>query len=80
MVEAALADKIAFSPAEAAAVSGLGINLIRSLCHRDASFPAFSSGKNILIPRREFIDWLKQQCELRVGMPEKILKRRGGRK
>ena len=76
MVEVALADKLALHPEEAAAISGLGVKLIRTLCHTDATFPAFSKGRHVLIPRRELMDWLKRQAELKVGMPEKIIAKR----
>ena len=76
MVEVALADKIAYLPEEASSVSGMSVKLIRLLCATDATFPAFNVGRRVLIPTREFADWLKRQAELKVGMPEHIKTRK----
>ena len=72
MIEAALADKIAYLPAEASSVSGMSVKLIRLLCATDATFPAFNVGRRVLIPKREFANWLQSQAEMKIGMPEHI--------
>lgn len=69
--------RITLKPAEAAALSGIGINKIRELA-KAPSFPAFRDGRKILIYKDLFLEWLKQQAIEKTGFsaPLKRWKRR----
>ena len=58
--------ELVISPAEAAKLSGIGINRLRELSKRQ-DFPAFRDGRKILILKAEFADWLRQQAVDKVG-------------
>ena len=58
--------RITLKPAEAASLSGIGINRLRELARRP-DFPAFRDGRKILIYKELFLEWLKQQAVEKVG-------------
>ncbi|WP_425057652.1 hypothetical protein SCACP_21720 [Sporomusa carbonis] len=64
--------KVALTPKEAAQISPFGENRIRQLCLSDPSFPAFKNGRDIIIPRKGFEEWLEKQASYRVGFPEPL--------
>ena len=70
-------EQLTIKTAEAAALSGIGINRLRELARRP-EFPAFRDGRKILIYKELFEEWLKQQAIEKVGFsaPLKRWKRR----
>lgn len=72
-------DKLALTPEEAAKLVPVGENTIREVAHTDPTFPAFNWGRGMVIPVREFQDWLGKQARSRMGFPEHN-RVKGGRK
>ena len=58
--------QLTISPAEAAQLSGIGINRLRELAKRP-DFPAFRDGRKILILKDLFTEWLRTQAEQKTG-------------
>mgnify|MGYP000907092395 CR=1 FL=1 len=71
-------DKIGLTPEEAAKLVPVSEHAIREVAHTDPTFPAFIWGRGMVIPLREFQDWLAQKARLRVGFPEHV--KRAGRR
>lgn len=54
-------EKILLTVKEFAAISGLGVNCVRSLVHVDG-FPALKNGRKYMIHRQAASEWLEQQA------------------
>ena len=65
--QTAIPFKLALTPKEAAELTPFGENRIRALCRSDPTFPAFLNGKDIVIPKKPFEDWLAEQAKNRMG-------------
>lgn len=65
-------NKLALTPKEAAQLSPFGENRIRELCRSDTTFPAFKNGKDFVIPKRAFEEWLARQAEYRMGLKQPL--------
>ena len=55
-------EKILLTVKEFAALSGLGVNCVRSLVHVDG-FPALKNGRKYMIHRRAASEWLEKQAK-----------------
>lgn len=55
-------EKILLTIKEFAALSGLGVNCVRSLVHVDG-FPALKNGRKYMIHRRAVSEWLEKQAK-----------------
>ena len=63
-----LQDRITVTVAEAAELTGIGINQIHEWVNTDDTFPVFCIGTKRVIEVQLLREWLKKRCKQRVGM------------
>ena len=58
-------EKMVLTPKEATKLIGVGTNTMYEVLLKDDSFPHYTIGRNIYIPKLALQEWVNKQCEQR---------------